>query len=196
MICVLTPKTRKDSRKWNLLRAKWCLVHVWASGHRGDRGSSVKTTAHLSLRQMTEIGFVMLSAVRSNSPCRCGTKQWQLLSVWSKTGNLFGWEIFFALEQVWRRRWDDETWSCSLRSCGFIYSSSAAGTQPWPCRCSITPDTAPGGGWRWWSLLCGFFPSPSPALYCLDSTTLVMATFDLSSQVAPSLLVYSRWRFP
>lgn len=159
---------------------------------------------------MTVIGFGMLSVVCFLS-LPLWNKQWQLLSIWRETGNLFVCTLDqvpeFTLKYAWTWWWDNEIWSqnsmCSLFTvfvcahvrgvsmCCVFYLSfflcvcTTADTQQWPCRCSITPDTAPGGGWRWWFLWCGSSLLPSPALYCLASTTLVTATYDLSSQVAP-----------
>ena len=82
---------------------------------------------------------------------------------------------------------------CCLRvSSSSLCVCAAAGTQRWPCRCSTTPDTAPGAGWRWWSLWCGSSRLPSPARYCLDSTTLVTAASYLPCSHLPAQPDWSR----
>lgn len=46
----------------------------------------------------------------------------------------------------------EECWCAECLIYLFLYVYTPADTQQWPCRCSTTPDTAPGGGWQWWLL--------------------------------------------
>lgn len=83
-------------------------------------------------------------------------------------------------KNVWDRDGGMNTWMCATVCllCAGMCVQMCADTRPWPCRCSTTPDTVPGGGWLWWLLWCGSSHLPSPALYCLDWTILVTTSFD------------------
>lgn len=152
--------------------------------------------SHLQLEQMTLIGFDMPAVVCFISRvavkqavtsfiCLRGWFYFQICGSVSVQLSLWTHQYVFT---VYRHVCSNANTVSECVRGMLMCRVSFAGTQRWPCRCSTTPDTAPGGGWQWWLLWCGSFLLPSPALYCLDWTILVTAPSDTSSQVTPHSL--------